>query len=72
MPGEPKMARAALSRRALDGPNISKLTWYTAQQGDACLASRRATYGPYRAELDEPKMARIKWEGLVEEQPAVF
>jgi len=24
--GEPRMARAALSRRAMDGPNVSKLT----------------------------------------------
>jgi len=37
IPGGPKMARVALSRRAIDGPNVSKLTWYTAQQADACL-----------------------------------
>ena len=26
IPGGPKMARAALSRLAIDGPNVSKLT----------------------------------------------
>ena len=37
IPGGPKTIRAALSRRAIDGPNVSKLTRFIAQQGDASL-----------------------------------
>ena len=51
-PGGPKTARAALSRRAIEG----YVRLYSAKQGDACcyLAARRATYGPYRTPIDGP------------------
>src|SRR6218665_2035655 len=55
--GGPRMARAALSRRAIDGPSVGKLTSYTGRAGRpvfAVLAARRATYGPYRPQLDGP------------------
>jgi len=51
------MARAALSRRAIYGPNVSKLTviYRPAGPTPVCrLSSRRATYGPYRPQLDGP------------------
>src|SRR6218665_984863 len=78
IPGGPKMARAALSRRAIHGPNVSKLTCYTAQQGDACLASRRVTYGPYRPQLEGPfrrakngpsQMRRPIYNGILPKHP---
>src|SRR6218665_1050522 len=51
------MARAALRRRAIDGPfdvmqQKSKVT------SVYCLAARRATYGPYRPLLDGPFTCR--------------
>src|SRR6218665_441143 len=55
--GGPKMARAALSRRTIDGPNVSKLTviYRPAGPTPVCrLSFRRATYGPYRLQLDGP------------------
>ena len=54
IPDGPKMAHAALSRRAIDGPCavIYRLSGTTPV---CCLAARRATtYGPYRPPLDGP------------------
>src|SRR6218665_413786 len=48
-----KNGRAALGRRAIDGPCavMQRPSWGTPV---CCLAARRATYGPYRPPLDEP------------------
>src|SRR6218665_3250021 len=48
------MAHATLSRWAVDGPCVSKLSNVAAQRAVpvCCLTARRATYGPYRHHLD--------------------
>src|SRR6218665_978658 len=50
LPDGPKMVLVALSRQAICG-NVA------AQR--SCLAARWATYGPYRSQLDGPKIARL-------------
>ena len=61
------MARAALSRRAIDGPNVSKLTKYTGPEGRRLFVVWRLgeplmalTDPSYTSHLDWPKMARLK------------
>ena len=52
------MARAALSRHAIDGP--SALTQRQSEATPVCyLAAKRATYGPYRPRR-RVTMARLK------------
>jgi len=45
------MARAALRRRAIDGP-FAAMKQKSRVTLVCCLAARRATYGPYRPLLD--------------------
>jgi len=49
IPGGPKMARAALNRRAMCSNVAAK-----GAKPVSCLAARRATYGPYGHPLNEP------------------
>jgi len=46
-------ARAALSRRTIDGP-CAVMKRPSGETPVCCLAARRATYGPYRPPLDGP------------------
>jgi len=59
-----KMGRAALSRRAIDRPCVSKLELCSSPAGRCLFAAKRATYCLYRPQLDGPKLAHLKWEGL--------
>ena len=53
IPGGPKMARAALRRRAIDGPFA--VMWQESRvMPVCCFAARWATFGPYRPLLDGP------------------
>ena len=48
------MARAALSRQAIDVGKINVIYRSSRATPVCCLAARRATYGPYRPQLDRP------------------
>src|SRR6218665_1220670 len=60
----PKMARAALSRRVIDGQCAAMYRPSGVTPAVCCLSARRATYGTYKPPLEgylgEPKMARLK------------
>src|SRR6218665_2610319 len=53
IPGEQKMARAALRRRAIDGP-FALMSCKSGVTHVYCLTARRATFGPYIPLLDGP------------------
>ena len=63
IPDGPKMARAALHRRAIDGP-FAVMKQKSGATPVSCFAVIRATYGctdPLQTgHLDGPKMARLK------------